>query len=129
MTTKKSNLISQKITNNARPKITDVMEEIALFSYKTGELQESWGVTDGDGVPVHGWQWLQILSAVVLPDDPNESPHDYFDYEGGGGDWLAQALREGKICGTPAELWAEGSVRKFLDCLYEKFPKVKRIQA
>lgn len=119
-------VIIKKPTYDARPKISNVMKEITLFSYRTGELQDSLGVTHPNGEPVKGWQSLQILSAVVLPDDPNENPHDYFDY--GGSDDFAQGLREGKIAGTPAELWAEGSVREFLDYLYEKFPKVKHAQ-
>ena len=110
-----------------KPKVSDVMMEITKFSYHTGELQDSIGVTDNWGNPVPGWKHFQILSAVVLPDDPNESPHDYFDYAGQGGDEFAKALRGGKIYGTPAEFWAKGKEREFLEYLYAKYPKVKHV--
>ena len=117
----------QRFPKSKKPKVSDVMMAITKFSYQTGELQDSSGVIDEAGIPVPLWKYLQILSAVVLPDDPNESPHDYFDYSGQGGDEFAQALRQGKIYGTPAEFWVKGKERKFLDYLYAKYPKVKHV--
>jgi len=117
-------LVVKNKVKSKKPMALDVMKEIALFAYNTGELHDpEAGYEDGKLDP--NWKWLQILSAVVLPDDPKESPHDYFDYSGMGGDEFAQGLMRGEIDGHPAEFWAKGDVRIFLDYLYAKFPKVR----
>ena len=108
-------------SKNTKPKVSDVMNEIQLFSFENQEIHDPLDVVDQWGNPVHGWKLLQILSVVVLPDDPNDNPHDYFD----GSEELVQGLREGRIHGTPAEFWARGKEREFLDYLYAKYPKVK----
>ncbi|MCO5103387.1 MAG: hypothetical protein M9919_05205 [Burkholderiaceae bacterium] len=128
MTTKRANKnTTPQPANCPRPKIRDVECEITEYGYHNREFWDSFGVKDHSGEPVKGWKVLQVLSAVVLPDDPNENPHHYFDYEGR--DIIAQALREGRIYGTPAEFWAKGKEREFLEYLYAKYPKVKRVQA
>lgn len=90
-------------SKNTKPKVSDVMDEIQLFSFENQEIHDPLDVVDQWGNPVHGWKLLQIPSAVVLPDDPNENPHDYFD----GSEELVQGYAKDGYTGRPPNFGQE----------------------
>ena len=72
-------------------------------------------------LPLGDWRYESILASVLLPENPQEDPREYFDfscYASANSQtfaWMAEI--------QPAEFWIKGRYREIFNFLKEKFPQ------